>query len=254
MRAAQLLQVLARIPGKEWALTDIAAELDAAKSSTLTVCVALEDAGLIERRGSGYVLGREVLKLAGAYLSGFDQVRAFYDLCARDEVLSGLVVQIAMLDRADVLYLARHEGQAPYRMAAGIGSRFPASSTAVGHALLSKMEDSAIVRLFEEYPHFELHTAYSVRDIHELLSKVQLTRTRGYSVDREGVHPGLVGVAVPLDPWNSADAELTLGAALNAPEATQARIEEVGQSLQNLAQKLTNPLSFQAAVALEKSV
>lgn len=243
-RAAQLLRVLADAAGREVPLTELAAELDAAKSSTLSVCASLEEAELIVRRESGYKLGRGVLDLAGSYLEGFDQVREFYGLCATDPVLRSLVVQIAMLDGTDVLYLARHEGRAPLRVAAGIGSRFPASSTAVGQALLAEYTDAQVKEIYAKAPNFPRMTPYSVQDLPELLVALGRTRQRGYSVDQEGVHPGLVGVAVPLAPWNAADVPLTIGASFPAVEASTDRIEQVGEALKEMARQLTNPMRF----------
>lgn len=241
-RAAQLLALLAASPGREVPLHELAAGLGAAKSSTLAVCVALEEAHLIGRRPNGYRLGRAVLDLAGAYLSGFDQLRSFYDLCGDSPSLAREVVQIAILDGSDVIYLARHEGRAPFRFAAGIGSRFPAASTAVGQALLSELDDAEVAARCADPSAFPRLTPHSVQDAPHLLASLQRARGRGYAIDQEGVHPGIVGIAVPLAPWNPADAPMAVGASILASEATPERIREVGEALLTLVASLTNTL------------
>ena len=242
VRAARLLRLLEAAPGREVPLAELAADLGAAKSSTLSVCAALEETGLIVRGGGGYRLGRAVLELAGSYLAGFDQLRAFYDLCRDSEALEREVVQIALLEGTDVIYLARHEGRVPYRFSAGIGSRFPASSTAVGHALLAGLEDGEVERRFASAEAFPRLTPHSVTDLPTLLAALHRTRARGYALDQEGVHPGIVGVAARLPPWNPADAPLSVGASIMATEATPARVEEVGEALGALVEALSNPL------------
>ena len=97
-------------------LGDIARGIGAAKSSTSNLCQVLEDGRMISRTATGYVLGRRTVELGGAYIARFNQIREFYDYCTASPLLSHEVVQIAMLDGTEVLYLARHEGRAPMRL------------------------------------------------------------------------------------------------------------------------------------------
>ena len=93
-------------------LGDIARGIGAAKSSTSNLCQVLEDGRMISRTATGYVLGRRTVELGGAYIARFNQIREFYDYCTTSPLLSHEVLQIAMLDGTEVLYLARHEGHA----------------------------------------------------------------------------------------------------------------------------------------------
>src|SRR6476659_6184440 len=104
-RAAAILDALEVAGGEPLGVSDLARSLGIARSSTSHLCQALEDARLIQRRENGYVLGRRTIELAGAYLSGFDEVRSFYALCSRTVALRAPVVQVATLDGIDVLYL-----------------------------------------------------------------------------------------------------------------------------------------------------
>lgn len=241
-RASLVLKTLAAHAREELTLTELSEKVRAAKSSTLAVCTSLEDAGLIQRTPAGYSLGRGVLDLAGGYLAGFEQLRSFYTECAASAALKHLVVQVSMLDGVEALYLARHEGRQPLQLAAGIGSRFPASSTAVGQALLSVLDDAEITRRYEENPYLPVMAPGSFTSLEQVLDEVQQTRARGYALDRERVHTGLVGLAVSLKPWNPGDAWLALGASMPVAEATDARIAEVADGLRELALKLANPL------------
>ena len=144
-------------------------------------------------------MGRRTIELAGAYLAGFDEVRSFYELCARTAALRQHVVQIAMLDGTDVLYLARYEGRSQFRMAANIGERFPAALTATGQALLAALPPAEVTRRFRgvDIPHM---TDASLSGLSALQGRLAKTRTDGYAFDDEGVHPGVIGMAVRLTP------------------------------------------------------
>ena len=137
-RAIRVLDLLAEARGAPRTLTEIARELGLAKSSVSNLCAALEEGGLVRRISAGYLLGRRTVDLGSAFLAGFNQIREFYRVCEESEVLRHQLVQIALLDGAQVLYLAIYEGRQRFPMSASVGDRYPASVTAVGTALLSE--------------------------------------------------------------------------------------------------------------------
>jgi IclR family transcriptional regulator, blcABC operon repressor len=141
-----------------------------------------------------------------------------------------------------VLYLARHEGRAPMRLSASIGSRFPAAPTAVGNALLTTLTDSEIAARFTGPQHFPRRTDHSVQTLDGLLRKIRLARTRGYAIDDNEVHPGVYGVAVVLPPWASGDQALALGASLMAVQASDQFVASIVEELVLAVDRLSNPL------------
>src|SRR3954454_11327551 len=193
-RALAILDFVAAAGGRPMSLSELARALGAAKSSTLNVCTALENGRLVQRRDGGYVLGRRTVELGGAYLSTFDQVREFYRLCAESPVLSHELVQIAILDGTEVLYLARHEGRAPLRLSAGIGDRFPAALTAVGNALLALLPPDEVAARFSHPEAFPHRTDRSITSLGELQDRLAIARERGVAIDEGGVHPAVVGI------------------------------------------------------------
>ena len=241
-RALQILTLLEQADGQPMPLGDIARGIGAAKSSTSNLCQVLEDGRMIARTATGYVLGRRTVELGGAFIARFNQIREFYGYCISAPLLGHEVVQIAMLDGTDVLYLARHEGRAPMRLSASIGSRFPAAPTAVGNALLTTLTDSEIAGRFTGPQHFPRRTDQSVQTLDGLLRKVRLARKRGYAIDDNEVHPGVYGVAVVLPPWASGDQALAMGASLMAVQASDQFVASIVEELVLAVDRLSNPL------------
>lgn len=241
-RAIRILGLLADAHGKPMGVSEIARALSAAKSSTSNLCAVLEDGGLIQRHDAGFTLGRRTVELGGAYLATFDQVREFYRLCLESDALSHELVQIAVLDRTDVLYLARHEGRAPLRLSASIGDRYPASITAVGNALLAKLEPSDVADRFSNDDAFPHLTEGSTPNLGELQKKLEATRRRGYAIDDGGVHPGVYGLAIVVPPRASGEPDIALGASLMKPQMTTERVAAVLVALKQTAVDLSNPL------------
>ncbi|WP_413318820.1 IclR family transcriptional regulator [Agrococcus sp. 1P02AA] len=241
-RSLRILTLLADSEGVPTTLSEIARALGIAKSSTANLCAVLEEGAMIERDSGGYRLGRRTAELGGAYAQQFNQVREFYGLVAASPVLHREVVQIAMLDGSDALYLARHEGRSPYRLGTPLGSRLPAPLSATGVALLSRLGDEEARALLQEVEPFPQLTPDSITTVDDLLPQLAAVRERGFAIDQGGSFGGIVGVAAALEPWAPADPPLAIGAALPAEHVDEERIAQVGAALLQVVAALTNPL------------
>jgi IclR family transcriptional regulator, blcABC operon repressor len=246
-RSLAILTLLADSGGEPLGLVDIARGIGAAKSSTSNLCQALEEGEMITRTPGGYVLGRRTVELGGAYIASFNQMREFYTFCEAAPLLSREVVQIAMLQGTDAVYLARHEGRAPMRLTASIGGRYPAAPTAVGNALLTTLNDAEIIDRFRGSQHLPQLTEHSVRTLPALLAKVKAARERGYAIDDNEVHPGIYGLAVVLPPWISGDPPLAMGTSLMTSAAKPDFVAAIVAELRDGVRRLSNPL-YRAAL------
>jgi DNA-binding IclR family transcriptional regulator len=244
-RSIRLLDLLAQSNGP-MTLTELATALGLAKSSTANLCLALEASDMIDRVPLGFRLGRRTAELGGAFAAQFQQVREFYAVCDGSPVLRHELVQVAMLDGTDALYLARHEGGARVRLGTPLGSRLPAALSATGRALLMGFDDEAVMALLADQAPFPKLTDHSPTDIPAVLERLARARERGWALDAEESYPGIVGVAVPLEPWAPGDPRLALGVGMAAAEVDDAHIVRVGTALAEAAEALTNPFSAAA--------
>lgn len=244
-RSIRLLGLLADAAGPR-TLTELASGLGLAKSSTANLCLALEAGGMVERTAQGYRLGVRTAELGGAFAAQFNQIREFYSVCEASPVLRSELVQVAMLDGADALYLARHEGSGSLRLGTPLGSRLPAALSAAGRALLASMTDDEVVSLLGADAVFPALTERSTTTVSGLLDVLAAARKRGWALDAEESFRGIVGVAVRLPGWAPSDPPLALGVAIRAAEAGYERIERVGEALRDAAAALTNPFSAAA--------
>lgn len=240
-RAVGILTLLAEAEGSAMTLSELARGLGIAKSSCTNLCQALEDGDMIRRVPDGYALGRRTAEIGGAYALQFNQVKEFFPLIAASPTLHRELVQVAMLDGADTLYLARHEGRAPYRFGTPLGSRLPAVFTASGNALLATLPEDELAPL--------LATALPARSTVDgtemteprLRADLERVRERGYAVDPGRGTVGVVGIAVALPAWTPGDPALGLGAAIPADQTDEVRIATVATALVEVAARLSNP-------------
>ena len=238
-RAIAILRLLASRPISMTA-ADLAAGIGAVASSTRNTCAALEAGGLIQRRDGGYVLGWGLVELGGAYLSSFEQVRQFHRASAESRLLKGELIQIAILDGTDVLYVARHEGRAPLQLSARVGDRFPAAATAVGNALLAQMGDDEVRLNFAGGNGSAMGTAKAPVDVDELIDSLHLARERGYAVDPGRVHPAVTGIAAVV-PDQSSPERFAVGVSLVGQRPSDEDLARYGKAIQTLASQTASP-------------
>ncbi len=244
-RAAAILSLLSET-GAAMSLTDIARSLGLPKSSTSNLCNALEEVGMITRHDGLYFLGRTLVELGGAYLRTFDVVREFYRQCSASELLSHELLQLAVLDGTDVLYLARHEGRAPLRLSATIGDRFPASITAVGNILLAHLDPAVVADRYRDTSKLAQWTPNSVSTVPNLQAKLKRARELGYSYDRGETNPAVVGVAVLVTPRTPADEHFALGVSLFLSDDIDDQVDHILPELKRVAHNLSNPMRVDA--------
>lgn len=202
-RAGLALELLAR-RSEPVPLSTLAVELGVAKSSTLNVLVSLEGAGMVRRTAAGWVLGYKVVELGRAALASTGVVDEFHRAVAASRELQGETVVLAVLDATDVVYVARHDGHQPARFVNEIGTRNPATVTALGRAMLAELDDDELERRLAALDRLPVRTPRSLRTVAQLRADLAAVQERGYSVDDEQGVPGIrcfsVGVGAPGPP------------------------------------------------------
>lgn len=209
VRAAAVLRAIAAADGERLSATELADQLEAPRSSIINILAALAVEGLVRRQGNGFAIGPAVVGLASTFLKHEDPVQRFREYVPTLPALSRETVQLATLVGADVLFLARHDGDQPISLTSGIGKRLPASSTALGKAMLSTASPEEVERAIGRS--LRMLTPRSPATLDALLVDLVATRTRGYAVDDEEAAPNVtcLSVAVPAEAGPSTSAVST---------------------------------------------
>lgn len=198
VRAAVVLSVLAEPGMKAMGLADLARRLDLPKSSIANLCSALERVGFVRRVAGRYELGHRLLELGAAYSERIDIGEEFREASNHLRWGSQETIQLAILEGAEITYLARHDGTQPVRLAVGIGRRMPAPCTALGKAMLAELDPEEVRARMRAFPVFPVITGNSKRNIAELMEDLDGARARGYAIDDEENSVGVVCYAIPL--------------------------------------------------------
>ena len=148
-RAQEVLDILARAREP----VRVAALLDATGLSRSTLYLMLDSLqrqAWVEKRGDGYLIGVKLFELGNAYVRHDGYQSIFRALAAAFVATHDEVVQLATLDGADVVYIAREDSRRPVRLVSDLGSRLPAHCSALGKALLATLPQADLIALLPE--------------------------------------------------------------------------------------------------------
>jgi IclR family pca regulon transcriptional regulator len=153
--------------------------------------------GYVARHHRHFLLRPEVMSFASAYLDSMsigELVRPHLQ-AVRDE--TGDSSSLAVLSGYDILYLVHVSTNRMVRLAAGIGTRYPAYATSLGRAMLAfegedvraHYLDTCTMTMFTE------HTVPSKPALKRILDEV---RQAGYATAQDELDYGLISLALPI--------------------------------------------------------
>jgi DNA-binding IclR family transcriptional regulator len=146
----------------------------------------------LRRNGRDYELGMRLVELGSLAVHQDRLHRAAAPLLHDLHRATGLVVHLAVLDGADVVYLEKIGDRMIAAIPSRIGGRQPAHCTAVGKAMLAYCETADAVDLASR------KTRYSIISRPQLTAELAKVRAHGVAFDREESLPGFGCVAAPI--------------------------------------------------------
>lgn len=217
--ALRLFALLERIAAQDrlFSLQSLVEDTGWPKPTLHRMLQQLEGGGLVQREGDSrhYSTGVRLRRFAEALLAN----NTFHS--ARRRVLRALVEEIGescnitAFVGGEVVYLDRVETAAPLRFYLHPGSRVPAHCSASGKVFLAQMTAAQRSRLLLAAP-LERCTPATITSARALERELAEVQAQGHGLDREEFLPGLVCVAVPVQP-PELNGRAALCVALQAP-------------------------------------
>lgn len=196
-RGSQILRLLAAADSP-MGVTALSRSLGLPKASVFRIVISLELEGFVERLdGNRFQIGRSAFEVGAAYTRDSGLESAFRTVAKRLVAEHNETVQLAILVDTDVLYIGREESSEPVRLVSRLGTRLPASCTALGKALLSGLSAEQLRSLLPHRGLVQL-TSNSHHYLASLAEDLELARRRGWAHDMEEAAVGLQCFASPI--------------------------------------------------------
>lgn len=181
----------------ELTLSDVARRAGITRAAARRFLLTLESLGYVASDARAFRLTPRVLELGFSYLSSLslpEIVQPHLEVLSREVDES---VSAAVLDGADIVYIARVPTRRIMSVRITIGTRFPAFATSMGRVLLAGLPDEAADAALAASDLAHL-TDRTLTDAGALRDELALVRAQGWSLVDGELEPGLRSIAAPL--------------------------------------------------------
>jgi IclR family pca regulon transcriptional regulator len=226
--------------GPNQTITSLSHHTDLPRGVVVRCLHTLATMGYVERHDRLYSARHSVLRLADAYLSERSLPALAQPLLEklRDEV--GESCSLGVLDRADVLYVARASRSRIMNIGLHVGSRLPAWCTSMGRILLAALPRAERESLIPAA--LPRRTAHTITDRLALDAVLEESARAGFVLVDQELEVALRSIAVPVrDRSGCVIAALNVGTNALERSADDLRTTILGR-LQQTARELTSAL------------
>ena len=226
--------------------TQIARRLRARPGSLDPALSTLERFGYLERRpDKRFRLGLKLLERGHTILQHLDVYeRAKPALRKLAQAFSGNA-HLAVLHQGQVLYLGREEASPSSVFPSIVGRLVPAHCTALGKVLLAHLTPGERRDLLAGRP-LERRTVRTIISPRRLEVEMGGIRDRGYAVDDEELHEGVICFAAPVRD-HAGEVVAAISISVLKARVAAARAEKIGQGVIRTAAIISGDMGYRAA-------
>jgi len=224
-------------------LAEIAAQLDLPKSTAHNLLRTMLSRGLIEKvDGDHYALGTAIISLTQAVRINVELrdraaplMRELADACHES-------VLLAVKDDYYSLYI--YAVESPRRLLArtAVGDRVPMHCTAIGKAILSYLPLNEVEEI-TTHVGMPPSTESTITEMPLLVREMELTRQRGYSLDRQEHEASTFCIGAPI--FNAAGRAIAACSVSGSdPEIIGSKLEQISHRVVNAAQETSRLMGY----------
>jgi len=178
-------------------VTELADELDVAKSTVHNHLSSMREHGFVAKSGDEYRLGLELFSYGQEVRNDMEVYRAARPVVDSLVEQTGEMVWLLVPQQGRVLYLYGRAGETSVDVNTILGSWDYMHCTSGGKAILAHYDENRVDSVVERHG-LSARTANTISDREELAAELDAVREQGYALnlgeDLEGIH----AIAVPL--------------------------------------------------------
>ena len=197
-RTLDIIELLA-LSREGMGVSEIAQKISLHKSTVHRLLNALAIRGYIEKDATSlqYRLGLKFIEISSLRLNHLElKTEASPTLRAMSETLDQ-VVHLAILDKAEVVYIEKLEPRTSLRMYSQIGRRIPVYCSALGKALVSDLGADKLRQLADSIS-YKAFTERTLTSSTDFIHAVEITRQRGWGIDDGEYEIGIRCFGAPI--------------------------------------------------------
>ncbi|MEH6774828.1 MAG: IclR family transcriptional regulator C-terminal domain-containing protein [Cereibacter changlensis] len=178
-------------------ISQVAAASGLDRATTRRCLLTLAHLGYADYDGKFFTLTPRVLRLGAASLAAMPLPQLVQPSIDRLSDRIGESSSVSILDRGEIVYVARAAQKKVMSIALMPGSRLPAYCTSMGRVLLAALPEAEAAALLGPGP-LPARTGRTLTDPALVLAELAKVRAQSYAVIDQEVELGLRSIAVPL--------------------------------------------------------
>ena len=178
-------------------LSEVAGNVGLPRATARRALLTLQALGYVAVDGRQFVVTPRVLRLAAAYLTSNAVSTLLQPACDRIAETVGASCSAAVLDRDEVVMIARALPSQLIPVGVGVGFRLPAYCSALGRILLAALPEAELEAALRRSPLAGL-TPFTLTDIAAVRDAIGDARRLGSCFVNQEAELGFCSVAVPL--------------------------------------------------------
>ncbi|WP_323039246.1 IclR family transcriptional regulator [Gemmobacter sp.] len=182
----------------ELTVTDVATRLDMPKANASRLMKAMREAGLLETIGDSkrHRPGRMLLDISAAFRGSSPLILMAADVVTRVSADCGHTGYVSVLLGREVTAITDTPGSNTLRVVSNIGRRLSAHAAATGRALLARLSDAEVRKLFPTgLPGGPTNAPTEMDD---LFDRLRAIRSQGYALSNAEATPGVDAISVAV--------------------------------------------------------
>lgn len=176
---------------------DVARRTGLSRAAARRYLLTLQDLGYVGSDGDLFFLRPRLLDLGFSYLSSIGVERAVQPVLSRISERTHASSTFAVLDRDEVVFVARAPSKGIFMLATSIGGRVAAHATTLGQVLLAAMPPAELDRYLAESERVAF-TSRTITDADALRRRLAQVRTDGHAIGYSEQADGIVAASVPV--------------------------------------------------------
>ncbi len=213
---------------------DVAKRTGLSRAAARRYLLTLQDLGYVDSEDDVFYLRPRLLDLGFSYLSSIGVEDIVQPVLGRISEKTQASSTFAVLDRDEVVFVARAPSKGIFMLATSIGGRVAAHATTLGQVLLAAMPQADLDRYLAETKRVAF-TKWTITDADALRRKLDRVRTEGYALSHSEQFEGIVAVAVPV---HNQRGEVVAAVNLNMYRANASKIKVAKQHVAILREEV----------------
>jgi IclR family transcriptional regulator, pca regulon regulatory protein len=178
-------------------LSEAAKATGFSRATARRILRTLAELGYVVQNGRAFSLSSGILKLGFAYLATQNWIEQATPLMRQLSEEFHESCSAAILEGAEIVYVARLPARRIMSVTLAVGTRLPAFHTSLGRIQLGFLDDAELWCRLRSL-RIEAYTPSTITDVQALYERVRDDHAQGFSIVDEELERGLRSIAVPV--------------------------------------------------------